>query len=274
MRKLGLPSLVRLVALLAAAGCAAPEPSVSGLPVAGDLVEEDPALRGGGGGRTGADRARAEALVDEAVKLREAGDLGAARRVLDEALQLDASFAPAHVEWALTAEGLGVETALIASHYQLGARLAPENARAQLLAATWAARQGDVDRALEGFDKALAADPRSVDGWTRRGDLLASRGDAGAALTSYERAHQVDPKAVPALMGMAEAGEKAARLDVAERAHTALVELFPRVALYRTRLIAFYRRTGQGAKAEAAQRALDEVQPGDTRKLRKLKGRR
>lgn len=265
-----------LAAAVAPTGCAAPEPAGGG---PGDLdAALDDALAGGGDpslggkpGRTAADRARAEALVAEGTRLRDAGDLPGSRQVLDQALQLDASYARAHVEWALTAEGLAVEPALVASHYQLGARLAPQDPRAQLLAAAWAARQGDAARALEGYDRALVADPRSIEAWARRGDLLLARGDALAAVASYERARAVDPAFVPALMGLADAGEKAARPDVAEAAHQELVELFPRVAIYRTRLIAFYRRTGQDDKATAAQRALDKVQPGDTRKLRKLR---
>lgn len=261
---------------VAPTGCAAPEPAAGG-PGDLDAVLDDARAEGsdpsldGKPGRTAADRARAEALVAEGTRLRDAGDLPGSRRVLDQALQLDASYARAHVEWALTAEGLAVEPAQVASHYQLGARLAPQDARAQLLAAAWAARQGDTARALEGYDRALVADPRSLEAWARRGDLLLVRGDAPAAVASYERARAVDPTFVPALMGLADAGEQAARPDVAETAHRELVELFPRVAIYRTRLIAFYRRTGQDDKATAAQRALDKVQPGDTRKLRKLK---
>ena len=222
-------------------------------------------------GRTDDDRGKAQKLMADGARLRDEGDLPGSQRALEQALQLDASLARAHVEWALTAEGLGVDSQLIAAHYQLGARLAPDDPRAQTLAAAWAARQGDFDRALEGYDKALAVDPKSVEALCRRADVLVARGDQQAAVASYQKALEVDARWVPALIGMMDAAEKAGALDVAERAGRQLVALFPEATLYRTRLIAFYRRTHQTAKASAAQKELERLQPKDTRRLRNLR---
>jgi tetratricopeptide (TPR) repeat protein len=236
-----------------------------------DLPGGDVALASPEVGRTDDDRTRAQALLDEGKKKRGGGDLAGSRKDLEEALQLDASLARAHMEWALTAEGLGVEPELIAAHYQLGARLAPDDAQAQILAAAWAARQGDGERALELYQRAAAADAKNVEARARIGDLLATRGDLDGAIASFHQALELDGRSVPALSGLADAAEKAKKLDDAEAAHKALVELFPDVTVYRQRLVAFYKRTGQDDKARAADRALDKVDPGDTRKLRKLR---
>jgi tetratricopeptide (TPR) repeat protein len=259
-------------ALLLGACASPPAPGRTHL---GAMLETgEPELDTTQAGRSDEDRAKARALLEEGVRLREAGDLAASQQALEQALKLDASLARAHIEWAVTAEALGAEHELISAHYQLGARLAPQDAPAQIVAAAWSARQGDAVKALEGYDRALAADPRSVEAWSRRGDLLLSRGDAEAAVASFERARLVDDSFVPALIGLADAAERARRLEVAEGALKALVERFPQVALYRTRLISFYRRTGQATKANAAERELERLQPKDPRKLRELRGRR
>lgn len=222
-------------------------------------------------GRTDEDRARAQALVVDGVRLREAGDLPASQAALEEALRLDASLANAHIEWAITAEGIGAATALVGAHHQLGARLAPENARAQLLAASWGARHGDASVALEFFERALAVDPSNVEARARKADLLFARGDLEGAIASYRLALSVDAASVPSWTGLAEAAEKADRREIAEEAHLALIELSPDATIYRTRLVAFYKRTGQAAKALAAQRELERRDPRDPRRLRKLR---
>ncbi len=280
VRRLHRPPLLVVAALASlaafAAGCAsAPPPhrthlgAVLDLP--GDDVELAPAPEEG---RTDDDRARAKQLLADGARLRDQGDLAGSQKALEQALQLDASLARAHVEWALTSEGLGVDPALVAAHYQLGARLAPDDARAQTLAASWAERHGDVTRALEGYDRAIAADPRSVEALCRKAGLLLTRGDPAAAVTSYERALAVDDQSVPALMGLAHAAEVAGDADKAEHALRSLVTRFPTATIYRSRLIELFHRTGQTAKARAAQRELDKLLPKDTRHLRKLRKRR
>ncbi|HEY4223820.1 MAG TPA: tetratricopeptide repeat protein [Myxococcota bacterium] len=253
-----------------ALACAAPAP-VHRSHLGALLDTSPPALDPTPQGRTDSDRQKAQALLADGARLRDAGDLPASAHALEQALQLDASLARAHVEWALTAEGLGVSPELINAHYQLGARLAPDDARAQTLAAAWAARQGDSDRALEGYDRALSIDPKSTDALARKGDLLEAKNDHAGAVTSYQQALALDAKYVPALIGMSDAAEHAGRLDVAEKTALDLVAALPDVPLYRTRLIEFYRRTNQPAKAAAAQRELDKLDPKDSRHLRKLR---
>jgi tetratricopeptide (TPR) repeat protein len=222
-------------------------------------------------GRTEDDRAKAEGLVVEGAKLRDSGDLAGSQAALEEALRLDASLARAHVEWAMTAEALAADPALISAHYQLGARLAPEDSRAQLLAAAWAARQGDDVVALEAFDRAVAADPTNVEAVSRRADLKAVRGDLDGAINDYRLALGADAAFVPAWVGLADVAERAKDNNAAEEAHKSLVKMYPDATHYRGKLVAFYRRTGQSAKEAQAKRELEKIEPKDTRKLRKLR---
>lgn len=254
----------------ACAGCAAPEKPRAHTHLGAILDREEVALDPPTG-RTDEDRVKAEALVAEGRTLRDSGDLAGSQAVLEEALRLDASLARAHVEWAMTAEALAADPALISAHYQLGARLAPEDSHAQLLAAAWAARQGDDVVALEAFDRAVAADPTNIEAVTRRADLKAIRGDLDGAINDYRLALGTDAKFVPAWVGLADVAERAKDNAAAEEAHLSLVKMYPDATHYRGKLVAFYRRTGQTAKEAAAKRELEKLEPKDTRKLRKLR---
>lgn len=262
------PALAFALALVL--GCGTPEKPRAHTHL-GAILDRDEVALDAPAGRTEDDRAKAEALVAEGAKLRDSGDLAGSQAVLEEALKLDASLARAHVEWALTAEALAADPALISAHYQLGARLAPEDTRAQLFAAAWAARQGDDVVALESFDRAVAADPQNKEAVTRRGDLKATRGDLDGAINDYRLALGVDAAFVPAWVGLADVAERAKDNAAAEEAHKSLVKLYPDATHYRGKLVAFYRRTGQAVKEAAAKRELEKIEPRDPRKLRKLR---
>ncbi|MCC7069994.1 MAG: tetratricopeptide repeat protein [Deltaproteobacteria bacterium] len=257
-------------AALALAGCATPEAPRTHL---GAVLADDGdvSLAPGEAGRNVDDRGSALSHSAEAAALREQGDMMGAERAAELALGLDPGLAVAHTEWALAAEALGRPEELVAAHYALGARLAPDDARAQLLDAAWHARRGDHARALEAIDRALRADPREVEAHTRKGDLLTAQGDPAAALSCYLAALAIDPHNVPALVGVADAAERVGDKGAAESALRTLIAQVPDPTLHRSRLIAFLRRTGQQARANAEQRLLDAEAPKDPRKLRKLR---
>lgn len=256
------------------AGCASapqPEEQRHHLGVVLGATAEAATLEAAAAGRTDRDRGQAQARVDEAGRRREAGDFSGAEAAATEALSLDPGLAAGHAEWALAAEALGRPVELLAAHYSLGARLAPDDARAQLIEAAWYVRSGDQARALEAIERALRAEPRNAEALTRKGDLLAALGDPAAALASYGAALVIEPQRVPALVGKADAAEKVGDTKAAEAALRALIDQLPDTNIYRSRLITFLRRTGQTARADAEQRALDAKDPKDSRKLRKLR---
>jgi tetratricopeptide (TPR) repeat protein len=242
-------------------GCASavPPPSVEAAPSSvsrGDAPEASPDL---------------VALIARGVTLRENGDLDGSRAALEQALAIDSAVAGPHVEWAITAEALSLDPGVIASHYRAGARLAPQDARAQTLAADFAARQGDIEGALDGYDRAIAADARCVEAHVRRADLLTAKGAVEPAIGDYRAALALDGSHVPALAGLTVAAERAEEMKLAEEAHKKLINLFPSVHHYKAKLVAFYKRTGDDAAARALERALERAEPRDNRKLRKLR---
>lgn len=222
-------------------------------------------------GRSDHDRELARARAEDAARRLDQGDLAGAELAAEEALRLDPGFAIAHSEWARAAEALGRPAELVAAHYSLGARLAPEEARPQLLESAWHERRGDGARALEAIERALRANPSDPEALTRKGDLLAARGDPAAALAAYDAALAVDAQRLPALVGKADAAERAGDPAAAEAALRAIIAAVPNPTVHRAKLIALLRRTGQTARADAEQRLLDREQPKDSRKLRKLR---
>lgn len=260
-------------ATLGLAGCATPGGPPTPRTHLGAILADDGdvTLVPGDAGRNADDRGSALSLTSDAAKLREHGDPAGAERAAERALDLDPGLAAAHTEWALAAEALGRAEELVAAHYALGARLAPDDARAQLYDAAWHARRGDHARALEALDRALEADPRDVEAHTRKGDLLSAQGDPGAALSCYQAALAIDARSVPALVGKADAAERAGDKAAAEDALRTLIAHVPDPTIHRSRLIAFLRRTGQHARANAEQRRLDAEAPKDSRRLRKLR---
>ncbi|MBI1949191.1 MAG: tetratricopeptide repeat protein [Deltaproteobacteria bacterium] len=267
-----LPMLATLAAVLVA--CATPAAPPSPRHHLGAVLGDSAAattLEPAAGGRSESDRSQAQALVDAAAERRTHGDFFGAETAAAEALRLDPGLAAGHAEWALAAEALGRPVELVAAHYSLGARLAPDDARAQLVEAAWHVRSGDGGRALEAIDRALRAEPKNAEALTRKGDVVLSQGAAAAALSYYQAALALEPNRVPALVGMADAAERAGDLAAAEAALRALIGELPEATLYRSRLIAFLRRSGQVARADAEQRLLDAKEPKDARKLRKLR---
>lgn len=265
--------MARGVLALAASSCATPQDPPETRTHLGAVLEDDGAvaLAPPQAGRSDGDRGDAEGRAADAAHKREQGDFAGAEQAAEEALRKDPGLAVAHTEWALAAEALGRPTELVAAHYALGARLAPDDARAQLLDAAWHSRRGDSARALEALDRALLADAKDVEAHTRKGDLLAARGDAALALASYQAALAIDARRIPALVGKADAAERLGDKAAAEEALRAIIAQVPNPTVHRSRLIAFLRRTGQGARADAEQRLLDQAEPKDSRKLRKLR---
>src|SRR5438105_4172971 len=115
-------AVTALFTIACAAGCAtAPPAHKTHLGAIVDMPGDVALAPGPPQGRTDDDRARAQSLLGDGTRLRDGGDLVGSQKALEQALELDASLARAHVEWALTAEGLGIEPVLINAHYQLGA---------------------------------------------------------------------------------------------------------------------------------------------------------
>ncbi len=230
--------------------------------------------------RTPADAADAAKLVTQAIARRDAGDTDAALGLLTQAMHVDPSSAGAHVQWALTLETTSSFTndannaahaGSIAASYRTALRLEPSDAAAHTFYGNWLVRRGAATAACDAYADAIAIDGRNVEAHTRLADVLMALDDALGAMQHYQAALETDPHAVPALWGLGDAAEAAHESQIALRAHQTLINDNPGAVLFQSRLIAFYRRSGQHARAAALTRALNNDAPKDPRRLRALR---
>jgi tetratricopeptide (TPR) repeat protein len=269
-RIVGRSCLVLVVTAVAA--CAAPPPRTSRSTRAAAPPTSPPAVASAAPrGTSAADRARAQALVLEGKQKLAADDAVGAVKLHEQALALDPSLGEANLEWAIAAERAGTEQTLVAVRYARAAELSPENPRAHFLLAAWRESHGDKERAVASYVRAAELDPTHKDALTRAAALDLEAGRADTAKQRFESALRIDRAHVPALLGLADAAERTRDLVLAEETQLALVRQAPRMAMWRSRLIAFYKRTGQDKKARDAEGELERLDPRDERKLRSLR---
>ncbi len=77
--------------------------------------------------------------------------------------------------------------------------------------------QGDLDRALQDFDRAIELDPRLAVAFTYRGAAYGARGDWDQAIQEYSRAIELDPKDVAAFYNRGIAHSRRQQWDFAAR---------------------------------------------------------
>lgn len=216
-------------------------------------------------------RRYAAAMVRAAEQKLKAGDFLGAMPLLDEALSRDAENGRAWLLSAQATEGAGAPAEDVAARWARALALLPDDAEAWRLGALFAEGRGDLATARQRYEKAIALRPDDAVALVRLAALELSAGDAAGAVRRYEAVLNLDPTSVQATLGLAEAAEKAGDPKTAEAALLDLVKRWPDVALYRSRLVAFYERTGRPEDAARAQAALEKRDPKDKRKLRELK---
>ena len=65
--------------------------------------------------------------------------------------------------------------------------------------------KGDLDGAIEDYNKALAADPRAADIYVKRGGARRAKGDLNGAIEDFNQAYDIDPLSVRNDRSVAEA---------------------------------------------------------------------
>lgn len=112
------------------------------------------------------------------------GELGEAQRLLEKAIEIDATSVSCHLNYALLLADLGRHEAVVAA-----------------------------------CDRALAASPRHPTALTRRADALVDLGRNGQALADYDAAIAADPTLVPALVNRGVLLRQMGRLEEALASH-------------------------------------------------------
>ena len=133
------------------------------------------------------------------------------------------------------------------------ARLAPEDPEILLGLGEILTKQGNLDRALEAYDKALAHSDKPLPVQLARCKLLARLGKAGDAAATLEELAGAEPENEQIWGALAEARETAGEEEAAIEAATKAARFAPRNPSHHLSLARLSRKTGQ------LDRALDEV---------------
>lgn len=210
-------------------------------------------------------------LVEEGRAHRVAGAYERARHAFEAAIRSAPEFGIAHLEWAITAQFLGLPAEEIRPRFARVMALMPENPRAWFELGVFEEAHGDDDAARRAYQEAVTLRAEYTDAALRLAALLFRAGAIDEAYAQYQHVIGQLPKSVPALLGFAEVAERKGALVEAEAALRSIIDLYPGVLPHRQRLVAFFVRTAQDEKAERARSEVEARSPKDERRLRRLK---
>ena len=117
---------------------------------------------------------------------------------------------------------------------------APDSYAGSLGLAEALARAGRPDEAEASYARALALEPRAVDGYLLAGRFRQEHGDCAGAAPLYEKALALDPGKVPAILGLAACSAATGSPEEALSLYTRAVHLAPRDLAARMGLGATY----------------------------------
>jgi cytochrome c-type biogenesis protein CcmH/NrfG len=145
-------------------------------------------------GRDNSTASRAKRLFDNAMELKQEGNITKSIAGLREVVRIQPDFSQAFVEMADMLAGLGDhERALNA--YELALRNQPTMRRALLGAARGNIKLRNHNEAARALRLVLQQSPDDAESWLSLGDVAVFQGDELLARECYTRATQVDPKA-------------------------------------------------------------------------------
>lgn len=209
-----------------------------------------------------------EALLKEAIALRAAGDLDAARANLEAALAASPRADPVRNELAelLLAEGSEIDGA---AEVLAGADAASAGPRFHLLFGRLAELQADDERAAAAYERALAL---GIDPEVRfqRALVLDRLGRTDEAITELEALRAVRPAAPGLALALADRYEAAGRIPEAEAELVRAAEAAPERAAGWDRLARFHARQGRDVEARAAEARARALEAKPARALRPL----
>lgn len=207
---------------------------------------------------------RAEALARRGAAVQEAGDVTAALRDYNQALELrDDVMIAVKGRAAILIESGQLDAAEVMAQRLLQNEAFP--ADANYFVGRIAAARGDAAAALEAYGRAIGADGRYVDAYAARGAILQAQQDYAGALADYDRAININAQLSPALSGrcwtrvlMEDGDLERARADARDA-----VEIDPRNVQGQLCRGLLSLRAGEWADARAAYDAALEVEPGN-----------
>jgi tetratricopeptide (TPR) repeat protein len=217
------------------------------------------------------DPARAMEWVHEGRELRRRGEIEDAVMAYEKALMADSKSGYAHLEWAVSAQDLGMDEALIREHLMEALTLLPQNPRAQYISGFFFESSDENQRAVSHYEKAIELRPEYQEARLRLGGILHSQNKPADAKPHYQTVVEQDPTNLVAHIALATIAEQGKNLEEAELHLREIVRYHGQHPGHHLRLIRFLVRIGAHQKAEAAKRQLKIIAPLPTRKLRNLK---
>lgn len=170
-----------------------------------------------------------EKLVSQGVSSLKKGNIEASLRSLHEALEKDATSAPAHMYAGLALASRGDLSRGIEA-LSKAVQLEPRNARAHHNLGTVLLQTGNADAAVQEFETALQLDPYFPETHNNIGLVLSGNQQVDKAVEHFERAAELNPQYVEAIFNMGLALRSRNRLDEALRAFRRAARLAPQNA--------------------------------------------
>jgi tetratricopeptide (TPR) repeat protein len=131
-------------------------------------------------------------LVKKGVEVAQTGEYDAAIHNFDEAIHIDASFAPAYENRGIVEMAKGDSDRAIADFDQ-AIKLDPKNSLAFSNRGLAHKAKGDLARAIADFDQAIKLDPRYARAYYNRGIVYANKGDHRRAVADFQESIRLDP---------------------------------------------------------------------------------
>lgn len=180
-----------------------------------------------------------------------AGNLDAARSILEPLVRRFPDFGLAQIEWAELLEKLDAPLEARERALSAAARLEPRNPRVFIARCRLYDRQQAIDEAISSCARALELRPSDQVIAQRIGILFSLAGRDEEAIAALEQVLVQAPGDGVARAHLAEACERVGDLACAQRQFEHLFQQNPRSALHARRLARFYERQGQPERAAA-----------------------
>lgn len=176
-----------------------------------------------------------EALANLGVSYLSNGNVGEAKKRLEEALKADPDFAYAHINLgtALAMEG-NLEEA--ARHFSEAIRIFPNSVEAHSNLGSIFAMQGKFDEALAHFTEAVRLNPNSAEVLNNLGNVQARLGDFDGAAESYSKALRINPRFSQAHASLGDIFIRQGRINEALEHYKSAVEANPDDLIMRYKL--------------------------------------